>query len=256
MNRRIDSRRAESRSRSRSPEADPGLLSMYRPHRNIQLVANRNNIPSNLNSIYDNRRFLVEEQNSQPIKQINDSKEEVKQVQFTNKYKITKEHLSEGAELFDAVVCILCKYMSIDACSTGCCDKIVCKSCINSWLGVNNSCAECKAPNCKISPQTKFMARVFKAFKLKCRFEGCTDKSLNYMSYTEHEKFCLNNPDRLISCEKCKLDFPKSGFNTHDCVSELVKIYQILMEENKKIKVYQEKQQKDPISKHVRLSLK
>jgi hypothetical protein len=245
-------------SRSRSPTQHPALTSMYVPNRSIRNF-NQNNTSINshmpITSMYI-RRQVVQEPQIEPKKQIIDFKEEVKHVDFLNNYKITKDKISEGQELFDAVICILCKYMSIDACSTACCDKVVCKNCINSWLELNNSCPECKAPNCKTSPQTKFMARVFNSFKLRCAFEDCNQNSLTYLNFTDHEKYCLSNPDRLITCEKCKLDYPKSSISIHDCASELVKIYNKLLEENKIIKASQEKERNDPISKHVRQSLK
>ncbi len=233
--RRRDSR--DSRDQSNSP------INFFEQNINISRI--HNIIPPTLPS---KQHIPVPEQ--APVDTIE------KPVMLNNPYKISISSLSEGTEIFDAVMCVLCKFMSVDACYTCCCDKIVCKLCIASWLEVNNFCPQCKLPSCKYEPQTKFMQKVFNSFKIKCHYEGCSEKNLTYSNFTDHEKYCSSNPNRLITCGKCKIDVPKNLMDQHDCIAELAKIYQSLEKETQQIKLNIEKENNDPLTKYIKHSLK
>lgn len=154
------------------------------------------------------------------------SSEKNSSVNIDSDYKqllLDLERISVGEHLFETVKCGLCYCVPGAPLILKCCENILCQMCNDSWkLKNHNNCPICRQANYNCSPPNRFEKNVFNSIKYFCSFKnnGCTEKNLDIEHIIPHEKKCEKNPNRIMDCDKCHLEYNPN--NKHDCVESLL----------------------------------
>ena len=103
----------------------------------------------------------------------------------------------------------------------------------------------CNTENFSTCIPNKLVKRIFDNIKYFCIFKdkGCNKNDLSFSQISEHEKYCLHNPERLIVCETCE-EIYKYDQN-HNCVDYLKEINKNLKEKILKLEKDNEIKEKE-----------
>lgn len=158
-------------------------------------------------------------------------------------------------EVIADLLCLICSEVLEDPVECSKCQTNFCKACIDDWSSRKSEC-----PNrCELVLQAphRFLKATLGQLKIKCNHEGC-DKVVALEQLTHHEaKVCefrvINCPNedcdvklpamqfqshqeecsfRLISCEKCSLQFKIASLPFHDCIKALSDMIRKLLRVN------------------------
>jgi len=184
-------------------------------------------------------------------------------IQCNMNLKLDASRITQNSQLFDSLKCQICDFLCTDPVSSNCCDSLVCRFCFNDNLEKNRQCHNCKIKDSTFSSPTKFMIKIFNDVLISCAYyqknnteSVCKANALKFNEVFEHEKFCEANPKCLKKCDKCKLFFEKDKSEEHNCVSELVIVYEKTKAELQRIKQEEEEEKNDELAKAVKFSLK
>jgi hypothetical protein len=148
--------------------------------------------------------------------------------------------------------CFFCKNLTLDINVIKCCNLVCCNSCLEPKIKQKEKC-----PNCKISEIVKeelseTLLSLFNSLTYPCKFKGCSE-NFGFSKMSQHEELCTYNPNSLVKCQTCKLDYAKEQIANHDCLGDLMKKIEILKKENEDLKTSDK--DSDTI-KHIKLSYK
>jgi hypothetical protein len=131
--------------------------------------------------------------------------------------------------------CIFCKKLVLNLSMIKCCNLVCCNTCIEPKIKQKENCPKCKTQIIISEKNSGTFTDVLNSLFYPCKFKNCNQK-LSFSKMSQHEELCENNPNRLVKCSTCKLDFSKDVIANHNCIEELFKNIENLKKENEQLK--------------------
>ncbi len=136
------------------------------------------------------------------------------------------KNISNKNELFESILCKLCKSWPIKPLTCNKCESLYCQSCIN----LNNII--CKICTSSLTTPSKLIMNIIKSATFNCLHCG---KQQNYEDLISHTTYCEKNPHRKILCNNCKIEIAFDKLKSHNCIDELISE---IKEKKEKLEVY------------------
>jgi len=139
----------------------------------------------------------------------------------------------------EIVVCNICTGILINPRECTSCQNSFCKKCLEEWTCLKNSCPyKCEKSEFRDSSRT--LKNLLEKLQFKCNFCNNEESEILYLNFLSHlsscEKIKVNCPTCDTLVNKKKLNENKFHLKLKDDYASLLEKYNLLNQENKKLK--------------------